>query len=70
MLTAWVFVLSLSSIPSFHVTAKVSVNARDCCSSSAKRSTRGLGLCSFAVGVPPETVKEKIDIYRKAVAAG
>jgi alkanesulfonate monooxygenase SsuD/methylene tetrahydromethanopterin reductase-like flavin-dependent oxidoreductase (luciferase family) len=28
----------------------------------------GLGLCSFAVGVPPETVKEKIDIYRKAVA--
>ena len=28
----------------------------------------GLGLCSFAVGVPPETVKEKIDIYRKAIA--
>ena len=28
----------------------------------------GLGLCSFAVGVPPETVKEKIDIYRTAVA--
>ena len=24
----------------------------------------GLGLCSFAVGVPPEEVKEKIDIYR------
>jgi alkanesulfonate monooxygenase SsuD/methylene tetrahydromethanopterin reductase-like flavin-dependent oxidoreductase (luciferase family) len=29
----------------------------------------GLGLCSFAVGVPPEAVKEKIDIYRKAVAS-
>src|SRR3954465_13419514 len=29
-------VLRVSSIPSFHVTAKVSVNARDCCSSSAK----------------------------------
>jgi alkanesulfonate monooxygenase SsuD/methylene tetrahydromethanopterin reductase-like flavin-dependent oxidoreductase (luciferase family) len=28
----------------------------------------GLGLCSFAVGVPPEAVKEKIDIYRKAIA--
>jgi len=28
----------------------------------------GLGLCSFAVGVSPEAVKEKIDIYRKAVA--
>jgi len=28
----------------------------------------GLGLCSFAVGVAPEEVKEKIDIYRKAVA--
>jgi alkanesulfonate monooxygenase SsuD/methylene tetrahydromethanopterin reductase-like flavin-dependent oxidoreductase (luciferase family) len=28
----------------------------------------GLGLCSFAVGVSPETVKEKIDIYRAAVA--
>ena len=26
----------------------------------------GLGLCSFAVGVPPEEVKEKIDIYREA----
>ena len=26
----------------------------------------GLGLCSFAVGVPPEAVKEKIDIYREA----
>jgi alkanesulfonate monooxygenase SsuD/methylene tetrahydromethanopterin reductase-like flavin-dependent oxidoreductase (luciferase family) len=26
----------------------------------------GLGLCSFAVGVPPEAVKEKIDIYRDA----
>jgi len=28
----------------------------------------GLGLCSFAVGVPPEEVKKKIDIYRNAVA--
>lgn len=28
----------------------------------------GLGLCSFAVGIPPESVKEKIDIYRQAVA--
>jgi alkanesulfonate monooxygenase SsuD/methylene tetrahydromethanopterin reductase-like flavin-dependent oxidoreductase (luciferase family) len=27
----------------------------------------GLGLCSFAVGVSPETVKAKIDIYREAV---
>ena len=27
----------------------------------------GLGLCSFAVGVPPEEVKKKIDIYREAV---
>jgi alkanesulfonate monooxygenase SsuD/methylene tetrahydromethanopterin reductase-like flavin-dependent oxidoreductase (luciferase family) len=27
----------------------------------------GLGLCSFAVGVPPEEVKAKIDIYRSAV---
>jgi alkanesulfonate monooxygenase SsuD/methylene tetrahydromethanopterin reductase-like flavin-dependent oxidoreductase (luciferase family) len=28
----------------------------------------GLGLCSFAVGVPPEMVKQKIDIYRTAIA--
>jgi alkanesulfonate monooxygenase SsuD/methylene tetrahydromethanopterin reductase-like flavin-dependent oxidoreductase (luciferase family) len=28
----------------------------------------GLGLCSFAVGVSPESVKEKIDIYRAAIA--
>ncbi|MEY4950183.1 MAG: hypothetical protein RL698_2394 [Pseudomonadota bacterium] len=28
----------------------------------------GLGLCSFAVGIPPENVKEKIDLYRDAVA--
>jgi alkanesulfonate monooxygenase SsuD/methylene tetrahydromethanopterin reductase-like flavin-dependent oxidoreductase (luciferase family) len=27
----------------------------------------GLGLCSFAVGVSPEQVKEKIDIYREAI---
>ena len=29
----------------------------------------GLGLCSFAVGVPPEEVAAKIAIYREAVAA-
>ena len=28
----------------------------------------GLGLCSFAVGVSPEEVKKKIDIYRASVA--
>jgi alkanesulfonate monooxygenase SsuD/methylene tetrahydromethanopterin reductase-like flavin-dependent oxidoreductase (luciferase family) len=28
----------------------------------------GLGLCSFAVGVPPEEIKRKIDIYREAIA--
>ena len=28
----------------------------------------GLGLCSFAVGLPPAEVKRKIDIYRAAVA--
>ena len=28
----------------------------------------GIGLCSFAVGVPPEEVKRRIDIYREAVA--
>jgi alkanesulfonate monooxygenase SsuD/methylene tetrahydromethanopterin reductase-like flavin-dependent oxidoreductase (luciferase family) len=28
----------------------------------------GLGLCSFAVGVSPEDVKKKIDIYRTSVA--
>jgi alkanesulfonate monooxygenase SsuD/methylene tetrahydromethanopterin reductase-like flavin-dependent oxidoreductase (luciferase family) len=27
----------------------------------------GLGLCSFAVGVPPHEVKKKIDIYREAL---
>jgi alkanesulfonate monooxygenase SsuD/methylene tetrahydromethanopterin reductase-like flavin-dependent oxidoreductase (luciferase family) len=27
----------------------------------------GLGLCSFAVGVPPSEVKKKIDIYRDAL---
>src|SRR5205085_11672428 len=27
----------------------------------------GLGLCSFALGVPPAEVKAKIDIYRDAV---
>jgi len=29
---------------------------------------RGIGLCSFAVGIPPEEVKRKIDIYRAAIA--
>jgi hypothetical protein len=43
--------VTASSIPSFHVTAKVSVNTRDCCSSSAYRSTRGLSLCSGMLGV-------------------
>ena len=28
----------------------------------------GLGLCSFAVGVSPEEVKHRVDIYREAVA--
>lgn len=28
----------------------------------------GLGLCSFAVGVSPEEVKHKVDVYRSAVA--
>jgi alkanesulfonate monooxygenase SsuD/methylene tetrahydromethanopterin reductase-like flavin-dependent oxidoreductase (luciferase family) len=28
----------------------------------------GLGLCSFAVGLPPEEVKARIDIYREAFA--
>ncbi|HEY1829262.1 MAG TPA: LLM class flavin-dependent oxidoreductase [Acidimicrobiales bacterium] len=28
----------------------------------------GLGLCSFAVGLPPSEVKRKIDVYRDAVA--
>jgi len=28
----------------------------------------GLGLCSFAVGLPPAEVKRKIDVYRAAVA--
>jgi alkanesulfonate monooxygenase SsuD/methylene tetrahydromethanopterin reductase-like flavin-dependent oxidoreductase (luciferase family) len=28
----------------------------------------GLGLCSFAVGISPEEVKRRIDIYREAVA--
>jgi alkanesulfonate monooxygenase SsuD/methylene tetrahydromethanopterin reductase-like flavin-dependent oxidoreductase (luciferase family) len=29
----------------------------------------GLGLCSFAVGLSPEEVKQKVDVYRRAVAA-
>ncbi|MHB8463564.1 MAG: LLM class flavin-dependent oxidoreductase [Acidimicrobiales bacterium] len=28
----------------------------------------GMGLCSFAVGIPPDQVKVKIDLYREAVA--
>jgi alkanesulfonate monooxygenase SsuD/methylene tetrahydromethanopterin reductase-like flavin-dependent oxidoreductase (luciferase family) len=28
----------------------------------------GIGLCSFAVGIPPEEVKKKIEIYREAFA--
>ena len=34
---------------------------------TARSASMGLGLCSFAVGVPPEEVKKKIDIYREAV---
>jgi alkanesulfonate monooxygenase SsuD/methylene tetrahydromethanopterin reductase-like flavin-dependent oxidoreductase (luciferase family) len=33
----------------------------------AQMGELGLGLCSFAVGVSPEEVKKKIDIYREAV---
>jgi alkanesulfonate monooxygenase SsuD/methylene tetrahydromethanopterin reductase-like flavin-dependent oxidoreductase (luciferase family) len=33
----------------------------------AQMGELGLGLCSFAVGVSPEDVKKKIDIYREAV---
>jgi len=33
----------------------------------AEMGRHGLGLCSFAVGIPPEEVKKKIDIYRSAV---
>jgi alkanesulfonate monooxygenase SsuD/methylene tetrahydromethanopterin reductase-like flavin-dependent oxidoreductase (luciferase family) len=29
----------------------------------------GLGLCSFAVGVSPDEVKKKVDIYREALAS-
>ena len=29
----------------------------------------GLGLCSFSVGTPPEDVKRRMDIYRKAIAS-
>ncbi len=32
----------------------------------AQMGELGLGLCSFAVGVPPEETKRKIDIYREA----
>jgi alkanesulfonate monooxygenase SsuD/methylene tetrahydromethanopterin reductase-like flavin-dependent oxidoreductase (luciferase family) len=28
----------------------------------------GIGLCSFSVGVPPESLKEKIDAYREGLA--
>jgi hypothetical protein len=45
------FLLASSSIPSFYTTAKVSLNTRDCCSSSAYRSMRGLSLCSGMLGV-------------------
>ena len=34
----------------------------------AQMGDLGLGLCSFAVGLPPAEVKRKIDIYRAAVA--
>jgi len=35
----------------------------------AQMGALGLGLCSFAVGLPPAEVKRKIDIYRRAVSA-
>ena len=28
----------------------------------------GIGLCSFAVGVPPEEIKRKIDVYREGLS--
>jgi alkanesulfonate monooxygenase SsuD/methylene tetrahydromethanopterin reductase-like flavin-dependent oxidoreductase (luciferase family) len=33
----------------------------------AQVGSLGLGLCSFAVGLPPTEVKRKIDVYREAV---
>jgi alkanesulfonate monooxygenase SsuD/methylene tetrahydromethanopterin reductase-like flavin-dependent oxidoreductase (luciferase family) len=33
----------------------------------AQVGSLGIGLCSFAVGLPPAEVKRKIDIYREAV---
>src|SRR5690606_15073832 len=33
---------------------------------NAEMGKLGLGLCSFAVGLPPDEVKRKIDIYRDA----
>src|SRR5262245_14045261 len=33
----------------------------------AQVGSLGMGLCSFAVGVPPEEIKRKIDIYRDAL---
>jgi alkanesulfonate monooxygenase SsuD/methylene tetrahydromethanopterin reductase-like flavin-dependent oxidoreductase (luciferase family) len=35
----------------------------------AQMGDLGLGLCSFAVGLPPSEVQRKIDIYREAVTA-
>ena len=34
----------------------------------ARSGKLGLGLCSFAVGVSPDEVKKKVDIYREALA--
>jgi alkanesulfonate monooxygenase SsuD/methylene tetrahydromethanopterin reductase-like flavin-dependent oxidoreductase (luciferase family) len=34
----------------------------------AQIGSMGIGLCSFAVGVPPEEIKRKIEIYRQAFA--
>jgi alkanesulfonate monooxygenase SsuD/methylene tetrahydromethanopterin reductase-like flavin-dependent oxidoreductase (luciferase family) len=34
----------------------------------AEMGRLGLGLCSFAVGIPPEDVAKKISIYRDAIA--
>ena len=35
---------------------------------TARSGKLGLGLCSFAVGVSPDEVKKKVDIYREALA--
>ena len=36
---------------------------------TGRSGSLGLGLCSFAVGVSPDEVKKKVEIYREALAA-